>query len=70
MKQLLLSFFAVILCYSLFFDRKERHMHVDEVNYTIQSEAHDSFLRQVPDSIFYAKNLIDFYYTGYIFNEE
>lgn len=47
----------------MFFDRKERHMHVDEVNYTIQSEAHDSFLRQVPDSIFYARNLVDFYYA-------
>lgn len=61
MKQLLLSFFAVILCYSLFFDRKERHMHVDEINYTIQSETHDSFLHQVPDSIFYAKSVLNSY---------
>lgn len=62
MKQLLLSFFAVILCYSLFFDRKEQHTHVDEINYTIQSEAHDSFLRQRPDSIFYANSLKDFHF--------
>ena len=62
MKQLLLSFFAVILCYSLFFDRREQHTHVDEINYTIQTEAHDSFLHQGPDSIFYASNFKDFYF--------
>ncbi|MDR1454426.1 MAG: hypothetical protein LBJ01_02130 [Tannerella sp.] len=38
MKPLILSFFAVILCYSLFFDRKNIQKHVDEVNYTIQTE--------------------------------
>lgn len=54
MKQLILTFFAVILCYSLFFDRKERATHVDEINYTIQTEAHDSFLYKMSDSIFFA----------------
>lgn len=60
MKQLILSFFAVILCYSLFFDRKEHHIHVDEINYTIRTEAHDSFLHQTPDSVFFARSFIDY----------
>jgi hypothetical protein len=54
MKPLLLSFFAVILCYSLFFDEDEVRNHVDDTNYTIQSEAYRSFL--MPDSAsFYAE---------------
>ncbi|MDR1331011.1 MAG: hypothetical protein LBK07_02810 [Tannerella sp.] len=48
MKPLLLSFFAVILCYSLFFDGNEVSDHVDDTNYTIQPEAYKSFL--IPDS--------------------
>ncbi|MDR1407934.1 MAG: hypothetical protein LBJ23_07800 [Tannerella sp.] len=48
MKPLLLSFFAVILCYSLFFDRSEVRDHVDDTNYTIQPEAYKSLL--IPDS--------------------
>lgn len=51
MKPLMLSFFAVILCYSLFFDRSEKQKHVDEVNYTIRSGAYDSF--QVADTLPY-----------------
>jgi hypothetical protein len=47
----MLSFFAVILCYSLFFDRSENQKHVDEVNYTIPSGAYETF--QVPDSVPY-----------------
>ena len=38
MKQLILTFFLVILCYSLFFDKKaETRSVVDEINY-IQKE--------------------------------
>ena len=33
MKQLLLTFFAVILCYSMFFDKKATNPVVDEINY-------------------------------------
>jgi hypothetical protein len=54
MKQLILTFFAVVLCYSLFFDRKERLPHIDEINYTIQTEAYDSFICNMPDSVFLA----------------
>ena len=62
MKQLIITFFAVVLCYSLFFDRKERQTHVDEINYTIQTEAHDSFLHQIPDSIYFANSIKDYHY--------
>ncbi len=41
MKALLLSFFAVILCYALFFDREEQLTPVDEMNYMIPTEAHE-----------------------------
>ena len=33
MKQLILTFFAVILCYSLFFDSEQKATAVDEINY-------------------------------------
>ena len=33
MKQLILTFFAVILCYSLFFDRKDGKPAIEEINY-------------------------------------
>lgn len=33
MKQLILTFFAVILCYSLFFDQEAKKPAVDEINY-------------------------------------
>jgi hypothetical protein len=57
MKPLLLSFFAAILCYSLFFNKKEVHQHVDEINYTIQTGAYDAF--QVLDSVpLYARSLV------------
>ena len=48
MKPLLLSFFVVILCYSLFFDEGEIRNHVDDPNYTIQSDAYERVL--IPDS--------------------
>ncbi|MDR2765201.1 MAG: hypothetical protein LBB90_09265 [Tannerella sp.] len=53
MKPLVLSFFAVILCYSLFFNEKGIQIHVDEVNYTIQTE-YETY--EVPDTLlFYAR---------------
>ncbi|MDR1781275.1 MAG: hypothetical protein LBR50_11215 [Tannerella sp.] len=53
MKPLLLSFFAVILCYSLFFEKDDISNHVDDTNFTIQSKPSESLLH--PDSAtFYA----------------
>jgi len=37
MKQLILTFFAVILCYSLFFDKESGRLIVDENNYIQES---------------------------------
>ena len=34
MKQLILTFFLVILCYSLFFDKKTENPTKDEINFT------------------------------------
>ena len=42
MKPLLISFFVVILCYSLFFERRETPVHIDEINYTNQAESFDT----------------------------
>ncbi len=56
MKALLLSFFTVILCYALFFDRDDTPMPVDEINYTIRTEAYDHI--QIPDSTtYYVKSM-------------
>lgn len=56
MKALLLSFFMFILCYSLFFERDTTPMPVDEINYTIRTEAYE--YTQIPDSsTYYADNL-------------
>jgi len=49
MKPLLLSFFAVILCYSLFFDRGEAQKRVDDTNYRIRTESCDTY--QLSDSV-------------------
>ena len=38
MKQLILTFFLVILCYSLFFDKKTANRAKDEINF-IQEDA-------------------------------
>ena len=42
MKPLLISFFVMILCYSLFFERRETPVHIDEINYTNQAESFDT----------------------------
>ncbi|MDR1745961.1 MAG: hypothetical protein LBR49_01640 [Tannerella sp.] len=52
MKALLISFFAAILCFSLFLDGRETtNQHVDEIKYTIRSEAYDTL--RAPDTLFY-----------------
>jgi hypothetical protein len=59
MKPLLLSFFVVILCYSLFIDEYEIRNHVDDTNYTIRPEAYKSLL--TPDSAFFYAELAGFF---------
>ncbi|MDR2232885.1 MAG: hypothetical protein LBE56_07155 [Tannerella sp.] len=61
MKPLLITFFIAILCYSLFFERKEEMpIHIDEINYSIQVESFDTL--QVSDqSTLFTLNLQDFY---------
>ncbi len=49
MKPLILSFFGVILCYSLFIDDKQSSPEIDTPGYSIRSEMHDP--SQVPDSV-------------------
>jgi|GEM_PF-738253 len=63
MKPLLITFFIAILCYSLFFDkREERPIHIDEINYTIQAESFDTL--QVSDpSVLYTVNLQNLFST-------
>ena len=39
MKQLILTFFAIILCYSLFFDKEKKTNAIDEINYIHQDAA-------------------------------
>ena len=56
MKALLLSFFAVILCYALFFDREEPLTPVDEMNYTIPTEAREQI--HLSDSTMYQSPIL------------
>ncbi|MDR0795297.1 MAG: hypothetical protein LBE79_04480, partial [Tannerella sp.] len=55
MKPLLVTFFAVILCYSLFIERREAPIHIDEINYTIQAESFDT-LHVANPSMLYTAN--------------
>jgi hypothetical protein len=43
MKQLLFTFFAVILCYSLFFDKESDAAPVDEMNYIYEETVPDLY---------------------------
>ena len=61
MKPLLISFFVVILCYSLFFERREMPVHIDEINYTNQAEAFDT-LKVVDPAILYTENMHHVYF--------
>ena len=55
MKQLILTFFAVILCYSLLFDSKPKVQHaVDEVNYIYEETS-------VPNDYFIFPDTLNFY---------
>ena len=53
MKQLILTFFAVILCYSLFFDKKPKTHAVDEIDYIHQDAALVPNLKIVNDTVNY-----------------
>ena len=60
MKPLLITFFAAILCYSLFIERRDTPIHIDDINYTIQAESFDTL--QVSDpTILYTENIRDHY---------
>jgi len=61
MKPLLISFFIVILCYSLFIERRETPIHIDEINYTIQAESFDT-LQVTSPSILYSANIKTLYF--------
>jgi len=53
MKQLILTFFAVILCYSLFFDQKTEKPAVDEIKSIYESPAISETHPIAPDSMFF-----------------
>ena len=53
MKQLILTFFAVILCYSLFFDKEPKTHAIDEINYIYQNAAAVPNLKAVPDTLYF-----------------
>lgn len=53
MKQLILTFFAVILCYSLFFDKKEKKPTVDEINYIYEDASVPALNFIAPDTLNY-----------------
>jgi hypothetical protein len=43
MKQLLFTFFAIVLCYSLFFDNESRLSVIDEQNYIYEDASPDIY---------------------------
>jgi len=58
MKQLILTFFAAILCYSLFFDKEEKPAAVDEINY-IHEDA-PSFMNTMRDALAFHVGFFDY----------
>ena len=60
MKPLLITFFAAILCYSLFIERRDTPIHIDDINYTIQAESFDTLQVSNP-TILYTENIHDSY---------
>lgn len=44
MKQLLFTFFAIVLCYSLFFDNEPSLSVVDELNYIYEDASPDVYM--------------------------
>jgi len=53
MKHLLLTFFAVVLCYSLFFNERREKPIVDEINYIQNDLKISDYHLTVPDSMYY-----------------
>ena len=54
MKQLIFTFFLVILCYSLFFDKKAEILPVvDEIDYVQKEVISPKFYRGIPDTMNY-----------------
>ncbi|MDR0575936.1 MAG: hypothetical protein LBG96_18250 [Tannerella sp.] len=53
MKQLILTFFAVILCYSLFFDNETEKSVSDEINYIYEDTLSPDPYLQAPDTLNY-----------------
>ncbi len=53
MKQLIFTFFAVILCYSLFFDEKDTKPTVDEINYIYEDASVPALNFIAPDTLNY-----------------
>ena len=51
MKQLILTFFAVILCFSLFFDKKTENHMVDEINYINEAPSISGINYIAPDTM-------------------
>jgi len=57
MKQLLLTFFAIILCYSLFIDKKADKPIVDHINYIHEDPQISGIHYESPDTM----NLLTIY---------
>jgi hypothetical protein len=53
MKQLIVTFFAVVLCYSLFFDNETEKPAVDEINYIYEDTLIPYLYLQAPDTLNY-----------------
>jgi hypothetical protein len=51
MKHLILTFFAVILCYSLFFDNKSATTAADEINYVHENVSPPIYPIVFPDTM-------------------
>ncbi len=63
MKQLLFTFFAIVLCYSLFFDNEPSLSVVDELNYIYEDVS--------PDTSYMAKDTLGSYiYTYSVINNK
>ena len=59
MKPLLITFFVAILCYSLFIERRETPIHIDDINYSIQAESFDTLHVSDPSFLF-SENIRDY----------
>ncbi|MDR2680933.1 MAG: hypothetical protein LBC47_09015, partial [Tannerella sp.] len=59
MKQLLFTFFSIVLCYSLFFDNESKSSAVEELNYIYEKTSPGMYLAK--DTLCpYAYNIIDY----------